>query len=387
MSRYNGELGWLFMDSNWSPDFPTSAALERFFLKLNLGVDPPNVVDVTPSAAADILAATGPVFVPEYGRWVTAANVAQLSDYYTHFEPVQPVVPNESPAALDTQRKEFIGDVAKHLLARLNHVSPSILVRLAAQLAVGIKRGDVQLNFLDPAEEAFARDIGAAGGIDRTSADYLYVVDSNFSFNKINPWVSLTETYHATILPDRWVRSDLTLAFSNRAPVSLANHGTGPGDGALGGPLDYADFLRIYTPEGAQVESQTGWTQPWESGPAYDKTMFCGYLLVPNGQTRSVHLEYVIPPNIFSWSRGARYRLVVQHQPGSEPTSFTAVVEHDGQSSTWTVTRPLETFRRTIDIQKRPFQPIPLASQSWPVVAPDRWIEPHTFLAAPYFHR
>jgi len=75
VAYYNGEPGWLFRDSNWSPDFPTTAALERFFYQLDFHRDVPNVVDVTPQASSDILSATGPIYVPEYHRWVNGANV------------------------------------------------------------------------------------------------------------------------------------------------------------------------------------------------------------------------------------------------------------------------------------------------------------------------
>ncbi|MDQ2743727.1 MAG: DUF4012 domain-containing protein, partial [Chloroflexota bacterium] len=386
MVQYNGEFGWLFMDSNWSPDFPTSAALERFFLKLNVGIAPPGVIDVTPQAAADVLAATGPIYIPEYRRWVNAGNIARLSDYYAHFDPIHPVIPNESAGAVDTQRKQFIGIVARHLLKRLDRLSAEGLVRLGRHLLDGVKQGDILLNFAEPREQQLARMLGASGGINRTSSDYLNVVDSNLSYNKINPWVTLAETYHVDVLPDRWLQADLTLRFADHAPLSMATHGEGPGFGKLGGSLDYASFVRIYVPAGAQLQTETGWTDPWSPGPAYDKTMFCGYLIVPHGQQRVIHLRYTIPPNVFSWSHGTRYRLVVQHQPGSRPLSFSASVTHDGKTDAWTVQRPLEDMSHVIPVAARSFHPIPLSRQSWPVVAPNHWIEPHAFLSQPYFH-
>ncbi|MGH2442516.1 MAG: DUF4012 domain-containing protein, partial [Chloroflexota bacterium] len=42
-----GEPAWLFRDSNWSPDFPTSAALERFFLKLDEHQSVQGVINLT----------------------------------------------------------------------------------------------------------------------------------------------------------------------------------------------------------------------------------------------------------------------------------------------------------------------------------------------------
>jgi hypothetical protein len=112
--------------------------------------------------------------------------------------------------------------------------------------------------------------------------------------------------------------------------------------------------------------------------------MFCGYLIVPRDQTRIVKLEYVVPPNVFTWSAGQWYRLVVQHQPGSHPMAMSiSVTQDDGRTVSWTVQRPVLDWSTTVHIVRRPFQAIPLPQEAPPVVAPGHWIEPHAFLSTP----
>jgi len=382
VSLYNGEPGWLFRDSNWSPDFPTSAALERYFARLDLHQTAQGVVDITPRAASELLAATGSFYSPEYRRWITAGNVAYLADYYAHW------ASSSGPGRYrnaDTQRKQFIAIVAQHVFSLLRTMSPGRLFRLTSSISSGIAHRDILVNFSAPQEQALARLAGASGEINPTISDYLYVVDTNLSYNKINPYVHFSGTYEVHVRSNRWLQSTLTLHFKNvPAPPRVANYGLGPGAGTLGSPDDYADFVRIYVPAGAALIDQSGWTQRWSPGPAYGKTMFSGYLIVRRGQARTVRLEYVVPPNVFTWSRGRTYRLFIQHQPGSRPDSFGVSVAHDGQPRfTWTLAHPSADWTRTVPVTPLPFQPVPLTVGPSSIVAPGHWIEPHAYLQAP----
>jgi hypothetical protein len=379
---YNREPGWLLRDSNWSPDFPTSAALERFFARLDLRQDVQGVVNITPRAASDVLAATGSFYSSEYHRWITANNVAQLADYYTHRA--------ASPGPYryrdsETERKQFIAIVAEHVISLLQDLPPSRLLRLGSSISSAIAHRDILVNLIAPREEALVRSTGASGEINHTTSDYLYVVDTNLSYNKINPYVQLRGTYRVRIRADGWLQSTLTLhVFNAPAPPAVANYGYGPGAGTLGGPDDYADFVRIYVPAGAELIDQSGWTQRWSSGLAYGKTMFCGYLIVRRGQARTVRLEYVVPPNVLTWSRGHKYRLLIQHQPGSHPDGLgVSLIWGNRRASSWIVEHPTLDWAKTVDIGSYAVHPIPLPKEPPVIVAPGHLIEPHAYLSAP----
>ena len=385
VSAYNGEPGWLFRDSNWSPDFPTSAALERFFFQLDFHRHAANIINVTPQAVADILAATGPIYAPEYHRLITAQNVGALADYYVHWTSTPGPYQLHNPAL---QAKQFIGIIAQHLLDRLETLSPAQWVRVAQGLAAGAEQGDILLNFEDPQEQQLVQAAGVSGAMNPASWDFLEVVDTNLSYNKLNPYVHLQVRYQVRIRPDRWLQARLTLHLTNGpTPARQGQQGIGPGAGTLGGPLDYATFLRVYVPAGAQLVDQSGWTQPWTSGPAYGKTMFSGYLIVRHDRRASVHLEYVVPPNVFTWSGGREYRLLVPHQPGSHPDLLRVSIAPDGERDvSWAVPQPTLDWSRTVPIEARPIQPIPLPVAPPTVVAPGHWIEPHAYLGKPNPH-
>lgn len=375
-----GEPAWLFRDSNWSPDFRTTAALQRFFARLDLGWDVQGVIDVTPQATADALKALGAFYSPEYHRWISAANVASLVDYYTHRAHENQVGPSHAGTG-DTQRKQFIAIVGSHLFSQLGSLTPMAAVRLATVMGDAILHGDVLINFSNPAAQQLVLQAGASGRVNPTTSDYLYVLHSNLSYNKINAYVHVQTAYRVTVRADRWLQSDLTLRFRNvPAPAYIYKDSYGPGAGRTGTAADYADYVRILVPDGAQILTQSGWTTPWAPGPAYGKTMLAGYIIVRKGETRTVHIRYIVPPNVFASSNGARYRLLIQHQPGVTPDSVSVAVDADGRIHHWSVSSPSADWSVSLPVKLRPFHPLPLPRNPFPLVAPGHWIEPHTFL-------
>src|SRR5260370_32412796 len=87
------------------------------------------------------------------------------------------------------KRKEFIGSVAAAVLQRVNHLSVGQWFRLGSSIAASLARGDILVNSSLPDEQALLRAAGADGAMSLASSDFLYVVDTNLSYNKINPFV------------------------------------------------------------------------------------------------------------------------------------------------------------------------------------------------------
>jgi Protein of unknown function (DUF4012) len=386
MVYYNYEFAWLFRDSNWAADFPTTAALERYFLSLDFHEHVNNVIDLTPDGAAAFLRGTGPLYLPEYGRWVNAGNVGTLADYYAHWTKTPGPYQLANP---EVQRKQFILIVSSHILHRLDRLSAVQIVNLAESLGTSISRRGVQFQFRDPQLEAFAQSLGASGEVSPDRNDYLYLVDSNIAYNHVSPYVHIGLSYQATVRRDRWLDVHLKIHMKDGPvpPRVLTQYKSyGPGAGLLGKNTDYADFVRIFAPAGAQLVDQAGWTQPWTPGTVYRKTMFCGYVIVPYLQSRTIDLHYIVPPNVFTKTNGTSYRLLIQRQPGSHLDWIRVGVRDaaGGPVRSWNVPHPLTDSRFSAPVRALPFSPIPLAQTALrPAVKPGSLIEPHAFLARP----
>jgi len=321
---YTPEAYWTFRDSNWSPHFPLSARLERWFYGEDTGHWADGVINFVDTAAPDILAAVGPVYLPPYHRWVNAGNVAAVAQQYVNglFKG-----PSQQGSA-DTVRKQFFGWVMIASLRRLQTLPLHRWPALGAALARAIARRDIVVYDRRAAVQSVIRASGADGSMVHSAGDFLYVVDDNRSYNKVNPYVHEWAAYNVKIAPN--LSLDVTLrVYYHVAPSPRDLEGFGPGSGLWGTKHDYQDFLRVYAPHGAKLQHMSG-LQPWAPAPAYGLTQFAGRVLVRSGQTATVTIKYSIPANIFSARDFRRYSLTVQRQPGTNLSSLKVSIRGAG---------------------------------------------------------
>jgi hypothetical protein len=314
---YTNEAYWILCDSNWSPDFPLSARLERWFYGEDTGRWADGVINFLDTATPDILHAVGPVYLPEYRLWVDAAHVQALAQHYVNGKYWGPLNHGASP---DTLRKQFVNATMKAILRRVQALPVERWPDLAAALAHAIARGDIFLYHRSPSAEAAIQAGGADGSILHTAGDYLFVVDDNRSYSKLNPYVHESASYDVRIMPSSWLDAKLTIRYHvDPSPANL--QGYGPGYGLFGTKHDYQDFLRVYVPPGAVLRGMSG-VEQWAPAPAYGLTQFAGRLLVRAGQSATVTITYRLPPSVLAASDFGSYRLTVQRQSGANLTSL-----------------------------------------------------------------
>jgi Protein of unknown function (DUF4012) len=308
---YTPETYWVFCDANWSPDFPLSARLERWFYGEDTGHWADGVIDYVDTATPDILRASGPVYLPGYNRWVNAGNVTALAQHYINGRYKGPA--HQGPS--DSIRKQFFNAVMQALLRRLQTLPLNRWPALGKALLDAIARRDILLYDRRPAIEAAIVATGAAGRLEHPAGDYLFVVDDNRSYNKLNPYLREKATQQVAIRPDLSLDETLTLRYHvDPSPATLV--GYGPYVGQWGSKHDYQEFLRVYVPAGAHLESMSG-LQRWAPTPAYGLTQFAGRFLLRQGQSTTVTIHYQVPAGVLGAGNAGQYRLTIQRQPGN----------------------------------------------------------------------
>jgi hypothetical protein len=317
---YTPEDFLLFCDSNWSPDFPLSARLERWFYGEDTGHWASGVVDFVDSGITAVLRVTGPVYLPGYGRWVTATNAQALAQEYVNGRYKGPV----ATGMPETIRKQFFEAVMKALLRRVQELPLSAFPALLGALHHLVADGELLLYDRQPSLESLISASGAAGRLQPVPGDFVMIVDDNRSYNKINPYVSESGAYSAEVEPSAAIRATLTLRYAVR-PSPANVEGYGPDWGRWGTRHDYQDFLRIYVPAGARLLSFSG-GDPWAPESAYGLTQFAGRILVREGQRATITLRYLIPPSALGALRAPIYRLTVQREPGGNLRSLSVSV-------------------------------------------------------------
>ncbi|MEY4723546.1 MAG: hypothetical protein RLZZ324_1059 [Candidatus Parcubacteria bacterium] len=345
---------WQFQDANWYPDFPTSAAqLSRFYEKSG-GPTVDGVIAVNASFMETLLAVTGPVEMPEYGKTITAQNF--------FYETQKQVEQDYDKTA--NKPKQFIADLAPKMLARVTGADDAAYMGFAGAVADALRTKDIQFWLRDADLEQKLAAYGWDGAIPATDGDFLGIVHTNIAGQKTDLAMSEKVTHTAKVLGDGSVIDTLT--------VSRTHTGQ---KGALFSGVRNVDWLRVYVPKGGELVEARGFTPPdpklfkmSESGYGDDatisgqekgmttdrdsgarifeengKTVFAGWVQTDPGDTSVVTFAYRLPPgtaredaqeglgSLVARARGEakrtmRYGLTVWKQPGETPPHLTSVV-------------------------------------------------------------
>lgn len=292
---------------NAIPDWPQVAQLAAELWERG-GEEPVDgVVSFTPGLMARILAVVGPVVLDGYGEEVTAANVGERLDFYTHLAPLPQV----------GSRKDFVAELAKAVMQRLLTVPASQWEPLGGAIGQGLDAGQALAWSKDPTVAKVLSERGWDGRFPTTVGDFFY--GSEFSYATKNG-SDLRRTYDhvVAINPDGSARVTTTITIVNTAAESQLNPNTlsyitayGPTEGVLneqegetpdspeptlsGHPA--AGWFRTITPmESTQLK--VVWDAPGIARQDADGKRFYGlwFLRVPDHLGDTLNLRVELPP-------------------------------------------------------------------------------------------
>ncbi len=232
---------WQFHDSNWFPDFPTSARKIMWFYEKAGGPTVDGVIALTTSVVEKILEATGPIDMPEYGKVITADNF---------WLETQKAVELEYDKEAN-KPKQFLADLAPKLLEKLQSKDPKMFFRLANALHEAIQEKHFQIYLRDQATEDKIMHLGWAGSLKQTSGDMLAVINTNVAGGKTDAVVGEHIRHSADINSD----GKITVTVE----VTRTHHGV---KGELFRGVRNVDYVRIYTPLGSRLISTEGFKKP-----------------------------------------------------------------------------------------------------------------------------
>jgi hypothetical protein len=354
---------WVFRDSNWSPDFPTSAVWAEHLYAYASAHAVDGVIAIDQEVIRLLLSAVGPIQVDEASVPISADNVIA----FMRQERGQSREERQNDEDWFEQRKDFIRPLAQALLDKLQHDDDVSMRAVGEAMLQALRERHLLVQMDDPAVSRLLKQRGWDGGIRPGEGDYLMVVDSNLGFNKVNA-VAQTEIEY---------RLDLSDVQAPTAHLDVLHHNpvagkeTHPGEITVGQYLDrlafplferqtqvcrhaaydtgdyqdliarcYWNYLRVFVPEGTSLLEASPdaipaeWMILGEPVPArvdvldnhgaVDQTppglnAFGTMVVVPRGEQRVTGFQFALPSEVLTeigpgeWS----YRLVVQKQPGT----------------------------------------------------------------------
>jgi len=326
--RYMNSHYWVLRDSNWSPDFPTSANAAEYFYVYTRFHSVDGIVAIDQQMVKMLLTVLGPLDVEGVSYPITAENVvAYMQD--------------EKDKAQHEGRenqKDFIKKLGEAILAEITNPDAT-WTSLLEVLTQALDERHMLLQFDDPAITAILANMGWDGAVRPGEGDFLMVVDSNVGFDKVNAVVDKRLVYFIDLSDLAAPTASLTVIHtnnaSNNAPCIQWLESRGDTYNDLFEHC-YWNYLRVYKPAGTQLLDATPhavpgtWAIRGEDVPARvdildDENIngvqgFGTLLVVPGGTSLETNFGFLLPSRILVTTGKPglmTYQLRVQKQPGT----------------------------------------------------------------------
>ncbi|MEW6407495.1 MAG: DUF4012 domain-containing protein [Patescibacteria group bacterium] len=332
---------WYLRDSNWSPDFPTSAEKALWFYQEEGGKEKDfvGVIGFTPTVLEYLIELTGPIKIEGFPLEFTSENVVSLIQYQTGQRFAELGIKEEF-------RKEIIGEVAKILLKRILALPKEAWPALFSVLQKSLLEKHIFLYFKESEIQEFIDEQNWAGKIQDAKNDYLFIVDSNCASLKTDEYIKRFFNYEID-LTQKEAQVKLSLTYKNES------------SGFSWKTTRYRNWNRIYVPKDSQLLQVSGQEQdlkyygpnetPYEITKEHNKTVFGSFVIIEPGDEKTLTYQYKLPENL-SKSLKNNYQLYFQKQGGLIKPGFKITVITDKKIKSF-----LPDFGQKIDDKKIEF--------------------------------
>ncbi|MBU0707438.1 DUF4012 domain-containing protein [Patescibacteria group bacterium] len=319
LQKYLNADKWFMRDSNWSPDFPTSAEKAIWFYHQEGGAEQNihGVIAVTPKLIESLLGLTGEIQVD--GITFTQENFTETLQYQVEQGFYRQGIS-------DAERKEVIGDMADELLDRLLNLPQAEWGELWQTIENHIEEKHIILYSRNVSLQTVIEQENWGGQMrEASNEDYLFVVDANMASLKTDPLVKRTIDYSVNESDGELV-AELNIKYDH-----------------TGGGFDwkstrYRTYTRVYIPKGSELLDHSGVMENdklFGGGSAdpivYEedgKTVIGGFISIEPQNTGVLHYRYKLPDNLIN---NKQYNLTVQKQAGTDPHTLNINLDFDDE--------------------------------------------------------
>ncbi|MDA1096430.1 MAG: DUF4012 domain-containing protein, partial [Chloroflexi bacterium] len=326
-----------FRDSNWWPDFPTSAELALDLYETSLGIKADGVIAVDRWFMADLVDASGGVLLP--GRDLPIDGSLARRYASSRLYPCRPENIKQRPSRC------FVEDLMDHLLTvAANDAATS---RAMLETAVAATAGKHILTYLrDPQASSVFRSLNWDGHLIETTGDYLMIVDTSV-YSKVHDFVNREIHYEVTPNADGSAEVRLRIGYelSDDAypPVTECVQ-------IVDNWNCHWNYVRVLAPLGSVMRVVPDFPLPdgtmYESYSSalgidvrgsntfaiaddleFGKTEMNWLITLSTGQSARFELSYTVPNAITLLPDGThKYQLTLQKQPGTRGEKVSVLV-------------------------------------------------------------
>ncbi len=332
---------WVARDANWSPDFPTTAMEAQSLYTLSTGVETQGVIAFNQLAVQKVLEVIGPVQVPGTQEPVTAENVE------SYMRQSWAPAPEEGLSQeWWLHRKDFMQQLGNVIIEEVLKSADMTKLLCLGKAAIDLlERGQLLIYFDAASAQSALEQANLDNALHTSNADFLYLVDSNIGFNKVDSVIARSLAYQVDLSDIAHPTGKATLTYQHtgagNAPcVQEASYGTGTYQDLQ--QRCYWDYWRLYSPEGSKLLSSDaqpvpgkellnpiGWSGQVESLDGEGSTqVFAGVFVLPISKTSQVDVTYSLPASVLraAGENNLLYSLSIDVQPGLTGLPFTLVI-------------------------------------------------------------
>jgi hypothetical protein len=235
---YLGEANWWLRDSNWDPDFITSALRAEWFLDKAVDQKVDGVLSLDLEFVRGILRSTGGIFLPDFNLTIDENNL---------YERTQDEVENNFfPGS--RKKASFLTALSRKLLSEISSLDSGQKMRVLQTLLKGLEERSVQVYLHDSDSQTAINQIGWSGQVAIPDcgkgcvADLLGFAEANVGVNKSNFFIERESVLTINSSPN---------VISRRLAIEYKNNA----NPALGLSGKYKNYIRILIPHDSEVLS------------------------------------------------------------------------------------------------------------------------------------
>ncbi len=306
LQKYLPVKRWGFRDSNWSPDFASSAvkAIDLFKKEKGTAADQiTGVVGITPTLLEEILKISGPITVN--GEEFNAQNFTDKLEYDVEY--------GYADQGLDfNSRKKVLADLTHALLAR---VRGDIFTHWPEYLALGqrmLAEKQILAYANDPETENVLLAKGWAGEIKQTTGDYLLWADANLASLKTDKVMDRELSYSFAPTSSGKYVATVKMKYTNKGTFTKFT-------------TRYRTYARVFLPTGSQFISVQGSLKndrttevgTVDQGVENGKQWFGTFTSIEPGKTGELVWQFYLAPSVVEQIKNNSYNLLAQKQSGT----------------------------------------------------------------------
>ncbi len=318
IKEYLGESGWYLRDSNWDPDFPTTAQQVEWFVEKEEGEMIDGIIAINTLVIQDLLRILGPIHLEDYEIKVSYDNLTSVADYYSEV--------NFFPGS--SQRQDFLASLVTSLWGEVESSSPSQKFEVLKVIYDSLQKGETLIYLDRPKEQKMINDLGWDGRLNRSKCDKVKDI-----YSCISQSIAVTEANvginHANQYTSR--ETDIRMEVDNnlKTTINIQYENSGQNENWPGG--EYKNYLRIYVDKNNSLQSVIVDGKELNSHEIDLKSqhdlLSIGFLLkVPIKQKSTAEITLV--RSDVSESSSSHLEILVQKQPGigEQPLSLSLIL-------------------------------------------------------------